>query len=158
MPPRPYRQFNSGSKINSTYDLWDDNKAIYDAISGDVMSNSYTVDLNQAAATYDVCTTTADTFIRGLTISVPRDCSADAGFTGISIQTNATTAQTFISQANGVKANLTESAQLAWGCGSGAIFIPTGGKIQLTIYGAATGTATALKIYVQFERLGTSTI
>lgn len=32
MPPRPYRQINPTSRISSSNDLWDDHKAIYDAV------------------------------------------------------------------------------------------------------------------------------
>ena len=109
-----------------------------------------TIDLNQAAATYDLVTATSgDVLVESLVLRCPVDCSDDAGaFTGISIQTDDTTAQVFISQANGVKANLTDQSQIAW---TGAILLKATKKIQLTIYGGAADEATVCDIVAKYR-------
>ena len=108
-----------------------------------------TIDLQQAAATYDLVTgTSQDVLIESLVLRCPVDCSDDATFTGISIQTDDTTAQEFISQANGGKAVLTAQSQLAW---TGAILLKVGKKIQLTIYGNPADEATVCDIVIKYR-------
>lgn len=97
-----------------------------------------TVDLHNAAGDQLIATcATQAVIIDSIVFSPHDDLSDDAGFTGISIQDDDTTVHTFISSANGVKANLTAYAQLAW---TGAIKLRVGKKINCTIIG---GTATA---------------
>jgi len=107
-----------------------------------------TEDLQQAAGAKDLVTgTDQDVIIESLTLRCPVDCSDDAGaFTGISIQTDDATPQVIISQADGVKANLTEDAQLAW---TGAILLKATQKIQLTIYGDPADAATVCDIVIK---------
>jgi hypothetical protein len=96
-----------------------------------------TIDLHQAAATYDVATASGgDVLIEYLVFSTPYDLSDDAAFTGVTIQTNTTTAQTFIDAAGGAKALLTAESQIDW---VGRVLLRDTDKIQLTIVG---GTAT----------------
>ncbi|MBA7678396.1 hypothetical protein ES703_86671 [subsurface metagenome] len=117
-------------------------------VMGRAQIKATTEDLQQAAASYDLVTgTTQDVIIESLTLRCPVDCSDDVGaFTGISIQTDDTTAQVFIAQADGVKANLTQDAQLAW---TGAILLKATKKIQLTIYGGAADDPTVCDIVVK---------
>ncbi|MBA7699631.1 hypothetical protein ES703_108330 [subsurface metagenome] len=107
-----------------------------------------TEDLEQAAGSYDLVTGTAqDVIIESLVLRCPVDCSDDVGaFTGISIQTDDTTPQVFISQGNGVKANLTAQSQIAW---IGAILLKATKKIQLTIYGDPADDPTVCDIVVK---------
>jgi hypothetical protein len=99
-----------------------------------------TIDLNQAAASYDLATgTTQDVEIERFWIRMSGGAGAGA-LTSISIQTNDTTAQVFISSANGAVANLADQNQLAF---VGSIMLKTGKKVQLTIAGGATGAARA---------------
>ena len=96
-----------------------------------------TVDLHNAAGTYDVATATAqDILVTGLVFHTRLDISDDAAITGISIQTDHTTSNTLIPVEKGIKANLGAEAQLFW---EGKILLRVGDKIQLTIIG---GTAT----------------
>jgi len=116
-----------------------------------------TEDLNQAAASYTLFTgTTADVILESLTLrNANVDCSDDSGgFTGISIQTDDTTATTFISQASGVKANLTAEAQISW---TGAALIKTGTIVTLTIYGAAADATCSPDIVAVYRSVGTGT-
>ena len=98
-----------------------------------------TCDLHDAGGypkTLDLATCATQAVIIDSIVFSPRvNISDDAGaFTGISIQDNDTTVHTFISQANGIKANLTQYAQIAY---TGAIKVRVGNKIQCTIYGAS---------------------
>lgn len=107
-----------------------------------------TVDLQQAAGAYDLFTGAENSVIlESLIFRTPVDCSDDSGgFTGISIQTDDATLQELISQANGVKANLTEAAQISW---NGNVLLKVGKKVQLTIYGAAADAATVCEVIVK---------
>ncbi|MBA7564247.1 hypothetical protein ES708_05909 [subsurface metagenome] len=64
----------------------------------------------------------------------------------LSIQTDDTTNQVFISAAVGVKANLTAQAQLSW---TGFTLLKATKKIQLTIAGAATGIACSADVIAE---------
>lgn len=109
-----------------------------------------TIDLQQAAGDKDLVTGVAqDVIVESLVLRCPIDCSDDLGaFTGISIQTDDTTAQEFITQANGGKAVLTAQSQLAW---TGAILLKVGKKIQLTIYGDPADEATDCDIVIKYR-------
>lgn len=97
------------------------------------------LDLNQAAGTYDLFTATGqDIVIEGLLIRMP-NTAAGGALTSISIQSNDSTAQIFISASDGIVANLTAEAQLAWASQGAEVIIAAGKKIQLTIAGGATG-------------------
>ena len=115
---------------------------------GKLQIKATTIDLNQAAGTYDLFTgTTQDVVIEKLTIRIPVDVSAGA-CDSISIQTDDTTNQLFISAVTGAKANLTAQAQLGW---TGVTLIKTGKKIQLTIAGAATGIACSCDVIAEYR-------
>ncbi|MBA7593731.1 hypothetical protein ES703_00662 [subsurface metagenome] len=109
-----------------------------------------TEDLNQAAAAYDLVTgASQDVLIESLVLRCPVDCSDDVGaFSGISIQTDDTTPQVFISVADGVKANLTAQSQLAW---TGAILLKATKKIQLTILGDPADDPTVCDIVIKYR-------
>ncbi len=99
-----------------------------------------TIDLNQAAAGYDLFTATLqDVLITAIAIRMPAIVGGGA-LTGISIQTDDATPQIFIPAGDGLVANLTSEAQLQW---TGAVILDagTGAKIQLTIVGGAHGVA-----------------
>lgn len=100
-----------------------------------------TIDLHQAAATYDLVTgTTQDVIITGLTLRLPNiDVSDDVGgITGITIQTDDGEPVEFITAAMGVIANLTAESQ--HGREACHILLKATKKIQLTLVG---GTADA---------------
>ena len=95
-----------------------------------------TVDTHLASPRTVATCATQEVIIDSIIFSPHDNLSADGGaFTGISIETDDTTVQTFISQANGVKANLTAYAQLAY---TGSIRLRVGKKITVTTYGAVT--------------------
>jgi len=103
---------------------------------GKLQEASTTIDLNQAAGTYDLFTgTTQAVILESLIIQMPVGAAAGA-LTSISIQTNDATPQVIIDSTTGAVANLTSEAQLSW---TGKIRISTGKKIQLTIAGGAHG-------------------
>jgi len=104
-----------------------------------------TIDLEQAAATYDLFIgADEDVLLEKLVIRLPDvDCSDDAAITSISIQTDDTTPEELISVATGDVANLTAEAQLSW---TGAIIIKVGTKIQLTIAGGAADDPTVCDV------------
>ena len=104
-----------------------------------------TIDLNQAANTYDLFTGTAQAVIlESLIIRLPNvDVSNDGTITSISIQTDDVTAGVIINSTDGAIANLTAEAQLGW---SGQIYITVGTKIRLTIAGGAADAATVCNV------------
>ena len=110
---------------------------------------STTIDLDQAAASYDLFTgTTSDIILKSLVIRLPNvDCSDDAALTSIAIQTDDVTASTIISNVTGAVGNLTAEAQLSW---EGVIFIKVGTKIQLTIAGGAADATTVCDVVATF--------
>jgi hypothetical protein len=98
-----------------------------------------TLNLNQVAETYDLFTGVGqDVLIESLVIKMPNEAAGGA-ITSISIHTNVSTPQVFISAADGAVANLTAEAQLGWVCGGAPIVLAAGKKIQLTIAGGAHG-------------------
>ena len=97
-----------------------------------------TIDLNQAAASYDLFTGTAQVVIlESLNIKMP-NIVAGGALTSISIQTDDVTPGVIISAAMGVVANLTAEADLGW---TGTLYITVGTKVRLTIAGGAHGVA-----------------
>jgi len=97
---------------------------------------------NTAIGTYNTLIgTTQNVIIESLIFRCTRDLSGDAGFTGISLQTDDTTNQVFVSQAEGVKANLTADSQLAW---TGAILLKVGQYIDFSVYGGAVANLESL--------------
>jgi len=106
-----------------------------------------TIELNQAAGAKDLFTgTTQDVVVEKLVFRMPNVDISGGGVTSISIQTNDTTAQVFISSTTGDLANLTQEAQLAW---TGACLIKVGTKIQLTIAGATAGVACSCDVVAE---------
>jgi len=118
------------------------------SLAGVLQSAATTIDLQQAAATYDLFTgTTEDVVLEELVIRLPNvDVSDDAAITSISIQTDDVTPQVIISAVDGAKANLTAEAELAW---RGVMLIKTGTKLQLTIAGGAADAATVCDVVAE---------
>ena len=114
---------------------------------------STTIDLNQAAASYDLFTgTTQDVILESLVIRLPNvDVSDDATITGISIQNDDVTPQVYVSQALGLKAILTAESQISWVPHSGVSLIKVGTKIQLTIYGGSADAATVCDVIAKYR-------
>ena len=111
---------------------------------------STTIDLNQAAASYDLFTgTDQDVQVDSLIIRTP-NIVAGGALTSISIQTDDATPQVFVSSAAGAVANLTAEAQLA---SNSPIMIKTGTKIQLTIAGGAHGVAYVCDVVVNYKAI-----
>jgi len=109
-----------------------------------------TINLQQAAATYDLFTGNAqDVVVEKLLIRLPNvNVSDDGTITSISIQTNDATAQTFISATDGAVAKLTAEAQLGY---TGVIMVKVGKKIQLTIAGGAADEATVCDVIAEYR-------
>ena len=108
-----------------------------------------TIDLNQAAASYDLFTTTTqDCTLKSLVIRLPNlDCSDDANLTSISIQTDDVTAEVLLSSGDGAVANLTAESQHGY---TGICFLKAGTKIQLTIAGGAADAATVCDVVAEY--------
>jgi len=117
-------------------------------VAGKLQMTATTVDLHQAAASYEVLEgLTQDVIVEKVIFQTPLDLSDDAGFTGISIQTDDTTPQAFVLQEDGVKANLTAGAQVGF---VGATLLKVGKHIKLTIYGdTATVEPTTCEVIVE---------
>ncbi len=154
--------------VDGTIADYDDNTMSHEALNIDldriIVSTSNadritatTEDFQQVAGSYTLFTgTTADVVLLGLTLrNATVDCSDDADFTGISIQTDDVTPAVIISQADGVKANLTSEATIGWDGGHAGIYIKVGTIIKMTIYGAASDAACAPDIVAVYKSPGT---
>ena len=78
------------------------------------------------------------------------DIAGGGALTSISIQTDDSTPQVFVSSALGAVANLTAQAQLS---SNSPIMIATGKKIQLTIAGGAHGVAYVCDVVVNYRAI-----
>ena len=110
-----------------------------------------TIDLQQAAANYDLYTATGGTvYVEAFTITLPNvDCSDDITITSISVQSDMTAVTVILSAADGAVANLTALASFSY---SGAPFALTvGKKIQLTIAGGAADAPTVCTVSVRYQ-------
>lgn len=130
----------------------DDIETLVDSkVMGKVQIEVYPLDLDSTdVGSYaTLIGTDADIIIESLIFYCKRDLSGDAGFTGLSVETDDTTTQTFITQGNGIKANLTAESQLAW---TGAILLREGQYIQFSIYGGAVANLESLcEIVIKFR-------
>jgi hypothetical protein len=136
---------NQDSQIAAGNTLQEDLAAIEALIAATAIGKAQiaatTIDLNQAAGTYDLFTGTAqDVIVEGLVIRMP-NIVAGGALTSISIQTDDATPVVFVTAAEGAVANLTAEAQLSWAPASGIALIKVGTKIRLTIGGGAHGVA-----------------
>lgn len=109
-----------------------------------------TIDLQQAAAAYDLFTGTAqDVLVEALAIRLPNvDVSDDATITSISIATDDATPVELVTSTQGAKANLTAEKQISW---TGALYVKVGTKIQLTIAGGAADAETVCDVAAFFR-------
>ncbi len=80
--------------------------------------------------------TTQDVLIESVTVRNPTNITADATLTSFSIQSNDTTAQTYIANTDAVVASLTAGKQFVW---TGAHLLKAGSLITITRNAAATG-------------------
>ena len=109
------------------------------------------ISLNQAAATYDVMTATAQSlFIDAVIVSVPDDLSAVATFTGISVQTDDVAPIVLCSNTAAAKANLTGNFYSVY---RGPSVTAATKKVQLTIGGATAGAGKLADITVMWRPL-----
>ena len=144
-----------GTELPASTSLYDVNRGSLsntaNASAGIIQTKSTTIDLHQVAASYDLFTGTGQVVVlEKLIFQMPNiDASDDAALTGISIQTDDVTPSVIIAAADGVQANLTEEAQLAW---TGAIAITVATKIQITIIGGtATADPTTCNVFAQYR-------
>ena len=108
-----------------------------------------TIDLAQAAAAYDLATTTdQNLLIEDVAILLPNiDVTDDATITSIAIATDQETPFEFLTAANGAKANLVAEANFQkTGCGC---ILKATEKIQLTIAGGAADEATVCTVVIK---------
>lgn len=137
----------AGTYLKTLYDDWLNGGRLDDLldnietqteerVAGKLQIATTTEDLNQVAASYDLLIgTTQSVILEKLVIRMPTEAAGGA-ITSITIQTDDVTPSVIINSTDGAVANLTSEAQLSW---TGAILIPVGTKIQLTIAGGAHG-------------------
>lgn len=117
----------------------------------DYLSSVTTIDLNQAAASYDLFTAGASSVqILEFGIVIPADLTGAAAgaLTAISVQTTDGSPVVLISSATGAKANLTSDKHLLYT--SSGVMAGTK-KIQLTIIGGATSAAQACNTWLKYQ-------
>lgn len=97
-----------------------------------------TVNVQQAAATYDLATVSGGPIL--VTLAIPYVGAAVTTLTSVAIQTNTTTVVQILSAVNGAVANLTADKTMA--PFTTQFVIQSGKKIQFTIVGATTAVGT----------------
>ena len=108
-----------------------------------------TLDLSQAANTYDAITASGDVMIHNITLYVT---VSGATFTSLAVQSNQTTAVTILNSTDGARANITAGKNLATTLAQTAPWsLRSGQKIQYTIAGS-TGTGT-VKMAVFYRQI-----
>jgi len=113
-----------------------------------------TIELNQAANTYDLFTaTTAATLIHHLSVYIPVDISGSGALTSISVVSNDVSPITFISTATGAVANLTAGKLLLY---DGYDAVANTKDIQLVIAGGAAGVSCVALVTVEYTPTSTS--
>ncbi len=125
----------------------DSRTSAYAKLAGISQVIKTTIDLNQAAAAYDLFTgDTADFVIEALFFRMPAapDMSDDGTITSIALATDDAEPFVFIASADALVAILTPEAQVGW---TGVGVINVGSKIQLTIAGGAADAATVIEVY-----------
>ena len=124
----------------------------YTRQAGVMQVKATTFELNQAAASYDLATgTTQDVEIASVTVRNLTNMTG-GGCTSFSVQTNDTTAQTFISNTSAVKASLAVGAQFSW---VGSCILKATKKIQITINGAASGGTDVMDVVITYRAITT---
>jgi hypothetical protein len=116
-----------------------------------VYTKDTTLNLAQAAASYDALTASGDVLITGVTFYVAVAGGGD--LTSVAVQTNQTTALVLMTAAEGAVANLlaqshpavaTDKTYKPW-------TLQTGQKIQYTLVVAGAGPTGSMKIVVQYQ-------
>ena len=117
--------------------------------SAEIHHSVYTsIDLNQAASTYDLFTgTTAAIMIHHLSVYIPVDITGSATLTSISVVSNDVSPITFISTTTGAKANLTAGKLLQY---DGNDTVANTKDIQLVIAGGAAGVSCVALVTVEY--------
>ena len=112
-------------------------------VAGRMQMHIYETDLISCAVnTYATETAvTQDIIIEGIVCYCHRDMTAEANFTGFSVETNADTPYEFISQAEGAVANMGAESQITW---TGHQLLKQGIYLTFTTYG---GTVSAVTSY-----------
>jgi len=114
----------------------------------DILAATTTIDLSQAAGTYDLFTASSrDILVMELTVIIPRDLTSETSFTGFTVQSTDADPVEFIDSATGAKANLTQNAHIQF-FGNGRV--GGGQKIQLTINGGAVAEECECTAYIQY--------
>ena len=134
---------------NATDSLEAIGNAISGLSTGTLQTTTTTIDLDQAAAIYTLLTgTTQAVTLEKLTFRVPNVDISGGALTSISIHTDDVTPAVIFNVADGDLANLTQEASLGW---TGALPIPVGTIIQLTIAGGAGGVACVSNVVAQYR-------
>jgi hypothetical protein len=110
-------------------------------VAGRLQMHIYQTDLDSCTVnTYATETAvTEDVIIEGLVAYCHSDMTAEASFTGFSIQTDADTPFEFISQADGAVANMGAESQITW---TGHMLLKQGTYLTFTTYGGTVSSST----------------
>lgn len=112
------------------------------------------IDLNQAANTYDLFTaTTAACIIHHIMVYIPVDISGSGSLTSISVVSNDAAPITFINTTAGAVANLTEGKILDY---DGSDTVANTKDIQMVIAGGAAGTTCNAIVTVEYTPTSTA--
>jgi len=133
----------------------DDIEALVDKkVSGRLQMHKYQTDLDSTTVnTYATETAvTQDIIIEGIVCYCHRDMTGEASFTGFSVATDASTPYEFISQADGVRANMGAESQISW---TGHMLLKQGTYLTFTTYGGTVSAVASLwDWYITFRSFG----
>jgi len=113
-------------------------------------ASAETQDWQQAVNDYDLYTATGGSvFVQSFTLTNTTNHSADAGaFTGMSVSSDSVTPVLLVTQANGVKAQLTAAKVFTY---STPFTLLTGEKIQYHVYGGASTAAGPFTVTCRYQ-------
>lgn len=117
-----------------------------------VKATTLTMNLAQAAGTYDAGTVSGGTIM--LLDAVVYVATAGATFTSVSVQTNTTSPVELLSAVEGAVANVTGGKNLK--VFTTRTIIPSGSKIQFTIVGV-TGTG-SLQLHIRYQPMANGAV
>jgi len=117
-------------------------------VDGRVMYYSTTQDLNNIVGDYPLFTGATQAGVIEELIVIMPDAVAGGALTAISVQTDHTTPQVFITAAQGAVANLTAENQLF---SNDPIYIGVGDVVNLSIVGGATGAGHVVTVIAKYR-------
>lgn len=135
---------------NILYKTYDGTNWVPVEVKDITLASAETQDWQQAVNDYDLFTATGGSvFVQNFTLTNTTNHSGDAGaFTGMSVASNSVTPVTLVSQANGVKAQLTAAKVFTY---STPFSLLVGEKIRYHVYGGPSTLAGPFTVTCRYQ-------